>query len=110
MIFSLLNNPLTKLAVGKVTDHFKHKAEKVKTIMNISIQICGILTLVCEPFLPNTSNKLKEQFNIINTNWNSINKNNPIISTKIKKSSLIFRKIEDEEIDFQLQKLQKSKR
>ena len=85
-------------------------AEKVKTIMNISIQICGILTLVCEPFLPNTSNKLKEQFNIINTNWNSINKNNPIISTKIKKSSLIFRKIEDEEIDFQLQKLQKSKR
>jgi len=85
-------------------------AEKVKTIMNISIQICGILTLVCEPFLPNTSNKLKEQFNIINTNWNSINKNNPIISTKIKKSSLIFRKIEDEEIDFQLQKLQKSKK
>ena len=85
-------------------------AEKVKTIMNISIQICGILTLVCEPFLPNTSNKLKEQFNIINTNWNSINKNNPIISTKIKKSSLIFRKIEDEEIDFQLQKLRKSKR
>ena len=85
-------------------------AEKVKTIMNISMQICGILTLVCEPFLPNTSNKLKEQFNIINTNWNSINKNNPIISTKIKKSSLIFRKIEDEEIDFQLQKLQKSKR
>ncbi|SVA00099.1 uncharacterized protein METZ01_LOCUS52953 [marine metagenome] len=85
-------------------------AEKVKTIMNVSIQICGILTLVCEPFLPNTSNKLKEQFNIINTNWNSINKNNPIISTKIKKSSLIFRKIEDEEIDFQLQKLQKSKR
>ncbi|MBC8303521.1 MAG: methionine--tRNA ligase [Pelagibacterales bacterium] len=85
-------------------------AEKVKTIMNISIQICGILTLVCEPFLPNTSNKLKEQFNIINTNWNSINKNNPVISTKIKKSSLIFRKIEDEEIDFQLQKLQKSKR
>ena len=84
--------------------------EKVKTIMNVSIQICGILTLVCEPFLPNTSNKLKEQFNIINTNWNSINKNNPIISTKIKKSSLIFRKIEDEEIDFQLQKLQKSKR
>ena len=85
-------------------------AKKVKTIINISIQICGILTLVCEPFLPNTSNKLKEQFNIINTNWNSINPNNPIISTKIKKSSLIFRKIEDEEIDFQLQKLQKSKK
>ena len=84
--------------------------EKVKTIMNISIQICGILALVCEPFLPNTSKKLKEQFNISNTNWNSINKDNPIISTKIKKSNLIFRKIESEEIDFQLEKLQKSKK
>ena len=85
-------------------------AEKVKTIMNISIQICGILTLVCEPFLPNTSKKLKEQFNVSTINWSSINKDNPIISTKIKKSNLIFRKIEDEEIDFQLEKLQKSKK
>ncbi len=84
-------------------------AEKVKTIMNISIQICGILTLVCEPFLPNTSKKLKKQFNISKINWNSINKDNPIISTKIKKSNLIFRKIEDEEINFQLEKLKKSK-
>ena len=38
MIFSLLNNPLTKLAVGKVTDHFKHKAEKVKTIRATEIE------------------------------------------------------------------------
>ena len=38
MIFSILNNPLTKLAVGKVTDHFKHKAEKVKTIRAAEIE------------------------------------------------------------------------
>ena len=82
---------------------------KVQTIMNISIQICGILTVVCEPFLPNTSKKLKKQFNLENINWNEINKKNPIISTKIKKSDLIFRKIEDEEIDFQLRKLNASK-
>ena len=40
MIFSLLNNPLTKLAVGKITDHLKHKAEKVKTIREAEIQAC----------------------------------------------------------------------
>ena len=40
MIFSLLNNPLTKLAVSKVTDHLKHKAEKVKTIREAEIQAC----------------------------------------------------------------------
>jgi hypothetical protein len=38
MIFSLLNNPLTKLAVGKVTDHFKHKAIKTKTIREAEIE------------------------------------------------------------------------
>ena len=35
-------------------------SERVKTIMNISIQICGVLSMVCEPFLPNTSIKLKK--------------------------------------------------
>ena len=40
MIFGLLNNPLTKLAVSKVTDHLKHRAEKVKTIREAEIQAC----------------------------------------------------------------------
>ena len=84
-------------------------SEKVKTIMNISIQICGILSMVCEPFLPNTSIKLKKQFNIKNTNWDSINKNSPVICEEIEKSNLIFRKIEDEEIELQLEKLNKIK-
>jgi len=85
-------------------------SEKVKTIMNISIQICGILSMICEPFLPNTSIKLKKQFNIKNTNWDSINKNSPVICEEIEKSNLIFRKIEDEEIELQLEKLNESKK
>ena len=84
-------------------------SEKVKTIMNISIQICGVLSLVCEPFLPNTSAKLKKQFNIQNIEWDSIIKSNPVISDEIQQSELIFRKIEDEEIIFQLEKLNDSK-
>ena len=40
MIFSILNNPLTKLAVSKVSDHLKHRAEKVKTIREAEIQAC----------------------------------------------------------------------
>ena len=85
-------------------------SEKVKTIMNISIQICGVLSLVCEPFLPNTSAKLKKQFNIQNIEWDSIIKSNPVISNEVKQSNLIFRKIEDEEIIFQLEKLNDSKK
>jgi methionyl-tRNA synthetase len=85
-------------------------SEKVKTIMNISIQICGVLSLVCEPFLPNTSTKLKKQFNIQNIEWDSIIKSNPVISNEVEQSNLIFRKIEDEEIIFQLEKLNDSKK
>ena len=84
-------------------------SEKVKTIMNISLQICGVLGLVCEPFLPNTSEKLKTIFNINSIEWSSISKDSPIVSYKIEKSSLLFRKIEDQEIELQLAKLNESK-
>ena len=41
MIFGLLNNPLTKIVLNKATDHFKHKAEKVKTIRQAEIEACN---------------------------------------------------------------------
>jgi hypothetical protein len=40
MWFKLINNPLTKMVAGKVVDHFKHRAEKVKTIRQAEIEAC----------------------------------------------------------------------
>ena len=40
MWLGLLKNPLTKMVVNKAVDHFKHKAEKVKTIREAEIQAC----------------------------------------------------------------------
>jgi len=40
MWFKLINNPLTKMVAGRVVDHFKHKAEKVKTIRQAEIEAC----------------------------------------------------------------------
>ena len=44
MIFGLLKNPLTKMIFNtvknKAVDHFKHKAEKVKTIREAEILAC----------------------------------------------------------------------
>jgi methionyl-tRNA synthetase len=87
------------------TDDF----ERVKTIMNIALQLSGVLSIICEPFLPNTAIKLRNILNLESINWNSISKENPIVLSKINKGELIFRKIEDEEIDLQLQKLNESK-
>jgi len=83
--------------------------DRVKTIMNISLQLCGVLSIVSEPFLPSTSSKLKNILNINENSWDSISINNPLVINNINKSELIFRKIEDHEIDFQLQKLNESK-
>ena len=87
------------------TDDF----ERVKTIMNIALQLSGVLSIICEPFLPNTAIKLRNILNLKSIDWNSISKENPIVLSKINKGELIFRKIEDEEIDLQLQKLNESK-
>ena len=87
------------------TDDF----ERVKTIMNIALQLSAVLTIVCEPFLPNTALKLRNILNLEITDWESISKDKPILLSKINKGELIFRKIEDEEIELQLQKLNESK-
>jgi methionyl-tRNA synthetase len=82
--------------------------ERVKTIMNISLQLCGVLSIVCEPFLPSTSKKLKKILNFENFSWNSISIDNPVKISNINKGELIFRKIEDDEIELQVQKLNES--
>ena len=83
--------------------------ERVKTIMNIALKLSAVLTIVCEPFLPNTALKLRNILNLEITDWESISKDKPILLSKINKGELIFRKIEDEEIELQLQKLNESK-
>ena len=40
MFLALLKNPLTKMVFNKATEHFKHKAEKVKTIREAEILAC----------------------------------------------------------------------
>ena len=37
-LLKLFNNPLTKMVINKATDHFKHKAEKVKVIRAAEIE------------------------------------------------------------------------
>ena len=40
MWFKLISNPLTKMIANKAIGHFKHKAEKVKTIREAEILAC----------------------------------------------------------------------
>ena len=96
----------------------KGNPERVKTIMNISMQISATLAIVAEPFLPFTSQKLYDQLKL--SNWNLsgskhewIDAGNPDLvpsGLEIGLGALLFEKIEDETIDKQVQKLLDAKR
>ena len=83
------------------------KLERVAQIMYISLQLCGMLAILSEPFLPITSKKIYRIINLKKTKWTEINIKKAILesSLKINEPSLIFRKIEDEEIEKQIEKL-----
>lgn len=85
----------------------KTDPERVKTIINIALQITANLAIVFEPFLPFTSAKLCSFLNIDLPKWN-VSGSVDLITTnhKISEPSILFSKIEDEKIEVQLAKLQ----
>ena len=93
----------------------KTNPNRVKDIMFVSLQISSILAIIGEPFLPFASEKLKNILNYnnhsINWTWNSIESGKILIKPgiKINKAELLFEKIEDSEIEYQLEKLKNSK-
>jgi methionyl-tRNA synthetase len=87
----------------------KTNIQRVKTILNISLQITANLSVLCEPFLPFTSQKLISILNIPTYKWKDAGRDNLIKpGNKINKPLLLFEKIEDDIIEEQVQKLKKS--
>lgn len=94
--------------------------ERVKTIMNVALQIAAGLAVLSEPFLPFTSNKLKNILNLSSSgtersqslNWNDVSNKEALLKPEhqINKGELLFRKIEDAEIQTQLDKLEATKK
>ena len=84
---------------------FKDNPERVKGIIYNSIQIVANISIICGPFLPFTSKKIKEHLNINDLNWidtgSEIINPDHIISGKVH----IFSKIEDQTIEDQIKKL-----
>ena len=84
---------------------------RVATIMNLALQIAGSLTILSEPFLPFTSEKLRGMLNQENTKWSdagSIDLLNE--GQKIDEPVLLFEKIEDKVVEEQVQKLMDTKK
>lgn len=89
----------------------KTDAERVKTIMNICLQITANLTICLEPFLPFSMEKLRGFLNLEKMDWEKLGETDLLPSGhKVNKPELLFEKIEDKVIDAQLQKLADTKK
>lgn len=85
--------------------------ERVKTIMNIALQITASLSVICEPFLPFSMKKLRAWINYNDFKWSSAG-NADLLPAGHTTSNpgLLFEKIEDEAIERQIEKLMLTKK
>ena len=85
--------------------------ERVKTILNISLQICANLSILCQPFLPFTSVKLRNMLNLDALNWNDASNTNLLPANhQLREPEMLFAKVDPELLKFQYQKLEKIKK
>lgn len=87
----------------------KQDEERVKTIMNIALQITSSLAVLSVPFLPETANKLSEMINLEGLKWDALTEDNITEGHQINKPSLLFQRIDDEVVDEQRAKLNQAK-
>src|SRR5690554_1636055 len=89
----------------------KTNPERVKTILNTSLQITANLTIILEPFLPYSMEKLRGFLNLEKLVWENLGSSEIVVAGHtINQPELLFEKIEDAVIDEQLQKLEKIKK
>jgi methionyl-tRNA synthetase len=85
--------------------------ERVKTIMGISLDITAALTIILEPFLPFSTEKIRNFLNIEQLGWDKLGERELLVpGHQINKPALLFEKIEDEQIEFQVTKLLNTKK
>jgi methionyl-tRNA synthetase len=95
-------------------DKEKH-AQRIETILHLSLQVAANLTLLCEPFLPFTAEKLRKMLNrpAWSANcvlWHEMGGINIMTAGQtIEKAIVLFEKIEDKTVQEQLDKLEATK-
>ncbi len=84
----------------------KTDPERVKTILNIALQITANTAIAIEPFMPFTAAKMISMLNVEKYSWEQMGQMDLVTAGHtIGKAELLFEKIEDETIQKQLDKL-----
>ena len=85
----------------------KENPERVEQILKTSFEIVSYLAVLSEPFIPFTSEKLKKMIGLNKSEWSNLDNLGDEIdfSFTITNKEMLFRRIEDSEIEFQISKL-----
>ena len=89
----------------------KTDPERVKTIINISLQLTANLAIAFEPFLPFSSKKLYQMLSVEPLGWDNLGSTELLkAGHQLAKPELLFEKIEDEAIQAQIDRLERIKK
>jgi len=89
----------------------KTDPDRVKTILYVSLQLVGALSIVAEPFLPFTAEKIRKMVGLPKLPWREASKGNLVaVGQSIAEAELLFEKIEDAVVEAQVEKLNQTKR
>lgn len=94
----------------------KEDMEAVGCILNYAITIVGNIAIACDPFLPDAAASLRKQLNSASfeANWKQFWLKEELVNSvpqhhQLGQPELLYKNVEDEEIDRQVQKLRKTK-
>ncbi|MFA7140676.1 MAG: methionine--tRNA ligase [Proteiniphilum sp.] len=89
----------------------KDDMERTATILHIALQITANLSIVCEPFLPFSAEKLRSFLQTEKLSWERLGSFDLLAEGHpLGKAELLFEKIEDVAIEQQIQKLLDTKK
>ena len=91
------------------TEPWKTRKENPQACANtlyVCAQICGALSVLFDPVLPGKMNSLRDQLGIPNsTKWNDVNDHLVAAGQLVAEQEILFKKIEDETVEKEIQKL-----
>jgi methionyl-tRNA synthetase len=89
----------------------KTDMERVATVLNTALQICGDIAVVFEPFTPFMSGRLSKMLGLANLTWDMLGSENIVAAnTQLGEVELMFEKIEDAAIEAQIKRLEDNKK
>ena len=89
----------------------KTDPERVKTIMYVSLQITANLAILLEPFLPFSMDRLRGWLGIAGLHWDAAGRSDLLSpGHAVSSGELLFSKIDDADIEKQIQKLLDTKK